>query len=231
MPGRLLRTPHLHKLPLTCLNSAAATAAAGIKSGAEYLARVAFGTALIVSVVAVYTAIMVIATSSSKDERRSNNNSSSFGGGGGALRMFNATDMLWYWDPFYSRHRRERMQQQPQGMNFLEAIYSWVFGDGDPNANFDRERWQAVSAPCRRRRRRCVSAALGGALGACCLGPPAGAYGWWIGNLMDSSCSCPRSCPAPCCCPGWEVHPGAGRHCGGGGAGSLPGPAAGAAGL
>lgn len=118
---------------------------AGIKSGAEYLARVAFGTALIVSVVAVYTAIMVIATSSSKDERRSNNNSSSFGGGGGgALRMFNATDMLWYWDPFYSRHRRERMQQQPQGMNFLEAIFSWVFGDGDPNANFDRERWQAV---------------------------------------------------------------------------------------
>jgi hypothetical protein len=169
---------------------------------------------------------MVIATSSSKDERRSNNNSS-FGGGGGAMRMFDATDMLWYWDPYYSRHRRERVQQgQPQGMNFLEAIFSWVFGDGDPNANFDRERWQAVSAraavagcrlpwvviwllpyaPCR-----------------CCL-----LVGWGPDGSFPLL---PLLRPAPCFCPGWEVHPGAGRHCGGGGASSLPGPAAGAAGV
>lgn len=29
-------------------------------------------------------------------------------------------------------------------MNFLEAIFSWVFGDGDPNADYDRRRWQAA---------------------------------------------------------------------------------------
>jgi hypothetical protein len=36
-------------------------------------------------------------------------------------------------------------QQEDQGgMNFLEAIFSFVFGDGDPNEDFDRKRWQAI---------------------------------------------------------------------------------------
>ena len=30
-------------------------------------------------------------------------------------------------------------------MNFLEAVFSFVFGDGDPNANFDR-RWGLLGA-------------------------------------------------------------------------------------
>lgn len=42
-------------------------------------------------------------------------------------------------------------------MNFLEAIFSFVFGDGDPNAEYDKRRWQAV-------RLRAGSGSLGGAL-------------------------------------------------------------------
>jgi hypothetical protein len=38
----------------------------------------------------------------------------------------------------------QRAQRENGGMNFLEAIFSWVFGDGDPNADFDKMRWQAV---------------------------------------------------------------------------------------
>ena len=181
--------------PSTCLNPAAAAAvvAAGIKAGAEYLARVAFGTALIVSVVAVYTAITVIATSSSKDNER---RGGGFGGGGG-LRIFDASDLLWYWDPFYYRHRRERMRQQggPQGMSFLEAIFSFVFGDGDPNASFDRERWQAVSVPAAAAAAgRCVRCCVG-----CCLGPWAACRRvryWLIWSLTRVSCPCPLL-PAP----------------------------------
>jgi hypothetical protein len=29
-------------------------------------------------------------------------------------------------------------------MNFLEAIFSFVFGDGDPNETFEERRWRAL---------------------------------------------------------------------------------------
>lgn len=29
-------------------------------------------------------------------------------------------------------------------MNFFEAIFSYVFGDGDPNIGWEEERWQTV---------------------------------------------------------------------------------------
>ncbi|KAI7841022.1 hypothetical protein COHA_005250 [Chlorella ohadii] len=116
------------------------------KAGLEYLVRVAFGTALIASVCAVYIAIMAIASGGSdRDDRRRGG-----GGGyyGGPRVYFDLTDLLWYWDPFYYRNRRQRMLEQQQerqgGMNFLEAIFSFVFGDGDPNEDFDRKRWQAI---------------------------------------------------------------------------------------
>ena len=35
-------------------------------------------------------------------------------------------------------------QAEPK-MNFFEAIFSYVFGDGDPNVGWEEERWQTVS--------------------------------------------------------------------------------------
>lgn len=67
---------------------------AAAKAGLEYLVRVAFGTALIASVCAVYIAIMAIASGGSdRDNRRDR------GGGyyGGPRMYFDLTDLLWYW--------------------------------------------------------------------------------------------------------------------------------------
>lgn len=46
------------------------------------------------------------------------------------------------------RQQRERNQQgsSENEMNFLEAIFSVVFGDGDPNAAFEGARWRAAGA-------------------------------------------------------------------------------------
>lgn len=67
---------------------------AAAKAGLEYLVRVAFGTALIASVCAVYIAIAAIASGSSdRDDRQR-------GGGGyysGPRVFFDLTDLLWYW--------------------------------------------------------------------------------------------------------------------------------------
>lgn len=74
-----------------------------VKAAAEYAARVAFGTALIASVLVVFLAITAIATSGKDDNRRSNSSSGGgyYGGGGGYYggprMMFDLTDLLWYW--------------------------------------------------------------------------------------------------------------------------------------
>jgi hypothetical protein len=33
-------------------------------------------------------------------------------------------------------------------MNFFEAIFSFVFGDGDPNEDYEEKRWKLVSSTC-----------------------------------------------------------------------------------
>ena len=76
--------------------------------------------------------------------RRNNSSYSRYGGGGGGMRLwFDPTDILWYWDPFYYQRRRER-RMRGEGMSFVESIFSFVFGDGDPNVDFEERRWQAV---------------------------------------------------------------------------------------
>ncbi|EFJ21482.1 hypothetical protein SELMODRAFT_106680 [Selaginella moellendorffii] len=45
-----------------------------------------------------------------------------------------------YWDPYYYRRRKKRTE----GMNFLESVFSFVFGDPDPNEGLDEVRWQAI---------------------------------------------------------------------------------------
>ena len=99
--------------------------------------------------VTAYAAIAVIASSNSRDDRQPRGGGGMYSYGAGPRLFLNLSDLLWYWDPFYSSHRRQRMaaERGQQGMSFVEAIFSWVFGDGDPNAEFDRRRWQAVCAP------------------------------------------------------------------------------------
>ena len=62
---------------------------------------------------------------------------------------FNFTDILWYWDPWYYRRRALmraslRPGEDMPSMTFFEAVFSFVFGDGDPNTTYDAQRWEAV---------------------------------------------------------------------------------------
>lgn len=115
-----------------------------VRDASAYLVRVTFGTALITSVVLVWLTILAILSSSNRDDdRRRNNNSYGYGGGMGPRIWFSPLDIFWYWDPYFMRRRR--MQRQAgQGMNFLEAIFSFVFGDGNPNETYEDRRWRLV---------------------------------------------------------------------------------------
>jgi hypothetical protein len=127
-----------------------------------YLIRISFGILLIVSILVIVVAILVLVfaaqAASQKDDDRGGG--SSFGGGfGGSGMMFMPRfwigDLFWlfHYDPYYSRRSPSRRTSRPNrsgrnddGMNFLEAIFSFLFGDGDPNADLEERRWREIGA-------------------------------------------------------------------------------------
>ncbi|XAR69190.1 hypothetical protein NMG60_11000683 [Bertholletia excelsa] len=109
------------------------------KSAAEYLVRVSFGTALIASIVIVYTTIIAILSSRSDEDNRGRRGRSY---DSGFTFYFSPTDLFWYWDPYY--YRRRRVRADGGGMNFIESVFSFVFGDGNPNQGIEEERWKLI---------------------------------------------------------------------------------------
>lgn len=122
---------------------------------AFYIIRISFGIALILSIVLMTIAILVliIAASSSRDDNSSGGGSRRSGG------SFNMPMLIWWgpdlfnvFRPNYYRRRRSLAAPQiptvrdknPSDMNFLEAVFSFIFGDGDPNADLDERRWQTI---------------------------------------------------------------------------------------
>ncbi|MBZ8179275.1 hypothetical protein [Oscillatoria salina] len=125
-----------------------------------YLIRISFGIILIVSIVLIFAAIaiIIITLSASDSDNNSGGGSRNRSGGGGGIfffpRFWIGPDIFWFFDPTYSpRSRRQRPQNRrstnENEMNFLEAIFSFLFGDGNPNADIEERRWQEIGAVIR----------------------------------------------------------------------------------
>lgn len=110
-----------------------------LKVASEYVIRVSFGTALVVSILLVYTAILALLSSKSDEDDRGRRRGRSFSPD--LTYFFRPSDIFWYWDPFYYR---KRQMQSDGGLNFVESVFSFVFGDGDPNQGLEEERWKLV---------------------------------------------------------------------------------------
>ncbi|KAB1222574.1 hypothetical protein CJ030_MR2G004944 [Morella rubra] len=113
------------------------------KATAGYLVRISFGTALIASVVIVYTTIIAaLAYGSSRSDEDSRGRRGGRAYDSGFSFYINPADLFWYWDPLY--YRRRQMKKDDDEMNFIESIFSFVFGDGDPNQGIEEERWKLI---------------------------------------------------------------------------------------
>lgn len=111
------------------------------KSAAEYLIRVSFGTTLVASIILVFTAILaILASGGSNEDSGSRRRRRSFDSD--VMFYFSPTDLFWYWDRDY--YRRRPRQGNSEGMNFFESVFSFVFGDGDPNQGIEEERWKLI---------------------------------------------------------------------------------------
>lgn len=124
-----------------------------------YLIRISFGVILGLSILVMMLAIalIVIAISSQRNDNDSGNSDSgnSDWGGGGGFSFF-PTDFFWIFYPNYgygydSPQSRSAKSSKTRGdrsgkLNFLEAIFSFLFGDGDPNFDKEERRWQQIGA-------------------------------------------------------------------------------------
>lgn len=105
----------------------------------QLLVRMAFGAALFASMAIVYMAIAAL-SAQDRDDRRQ-------GRGGGRVMMMHLSpyDIWWHMNPGFGFGRRTQATWDGgQEMGFLESVFSFVFGDGDPNAELEEARWKAL---------------------------------------------------------------------------------------
>jgi cell division protein FtsB len=121
-----------------------------------YLIRISFGIVLIISILLMLVAISIVIFALMFGDKDS---SSDNGGGGGDINSgwggdfsfgyWFSLDMFNVFSPSYYRERENYREIEPQydsGLNFLEAIFSFLFGDGNPNADLEKRRWKSISA-------------------------------------------------------------------------------------
>jgi hypothetical protein len=116
--------------------------------GLFYLIRVSFGIFLIVSIALITITIIVIITAANSDRNGNSRGSSSRGGG---FFYFPFPNLFWYFSPNYrpryqeTRYSRQYDRRPESELNFFEAVFSFLFGDGNPNANLEERRWQEIA--------------------------------------------------------------------------------------
>ncbi|MEG4800354.1 hypothetical protein QUB63_06805 [Microcoleus sp. ARI1-B5] len=123
-----------------------------------YLIRISFGIVLVASILLIFVAITLLLSSmSNNDSGGGGGGGSGDGGGGGGFFFFPYfwNDLIWifYWnhdEPYY--HPRSRVTGQKPQMSFLEAVFSFIFGDGNPNKNLEERKWSDIAAAIRNNR-------------------------------------------------------------------------------
>lgn len=113
-----------------------------------YLIRISFGIFLVLSIILIFLTIALIAMSSS---RGGNSNSRRHGGG---MPLF--LPHFWF-GSFFNRNPHRQVQNRSakqkhhqdraaEQLNFFEAVFSFLFGDGNPNANLEERRWYNIGS-------------------------------------------------------------------------------------
>ena len=114
-----------------------------------YATKVGFGVVLVASLVAIFSTIFFISSGSSRDDDRRD------GRRGGGMPMFGGGFWgpspfdFFYYRPYYSRYyyspAYDDGYRDPGEMGFLESVFSYVFGDGDPNGDVEERRLALVA--------------------------------------------------------------------------------------
>ncbi len=121
-----------------------------------YGIRISFGILLVVSiaivVVGIIAATIAIQSQGRSDNDRDDRRSDNRGGGGGFFFLggwgnpFGNPFVMF--DPNYYEPQKLR-GRDPDEMNFLESVFSFLFGDGNPNTDLEERRWREIASMIR----------------------------------------------------------------------------------
>ena len=117
-----------------------------------YLIRISFGVLLLASIVLIVVTIFVILTAMNQSSN-DNNSDRGYGGGNSFFMPYFWIGPNWYgvFSPDYDRRYQERRREESE-LNFFEAIFSFLFGDGNPNADLEERRQKEIAAVIRTNR-------------------------------------------------------------------------------
>jgi len=109
--------------------------------------RVSFGLVLVASLLAIFSTIFFISQGSSNDDDRRRGDR---GGGGMSLggSMWGPSPLdFFYYRPYYGYYATApgERPRDPEDMGFLESVFSYIFGDGNPNQALEEKRLQLAS--------------------------------------------------------------------------------------
>ncbi|MEG5057437.1 hypothetical protein QUB60_17715 [Microcoleus sp. A2-C5] len=124
-----------------------------------YLIRISFGIVLVASILLIFVAITLLLSSMSNNDNGGGGGGGGDGGGGdggGSFFFFPYlwNDLIWifYWNHDEPSYQRSRVTGQKPQMSFLEAVFSFIFGDGNPNHNLEERKWSDIAAAIRNNR-------------------------------------------------------------------------------
>ncbi|HAN74229.1 MAG TPA: hypothetical protein DCQ63_08055 [Planktothrix sp. UBA8402] len=109
-----------------------------------YLIRISFGIILIASILLIVAAIITILVVINSNQN--NNNSGGSRGGSWLWITWLMPDFRWFSTVNNNNYQRQnaKSSDQKKEMNFLESVFSFIFGDGNPNYNLEERRWQTI---------------------------------------------------------------------------------------
>ncbi|MBR8831320.1 MAG: hypothetical protein N5P05_002123 [Chroococcopsis gigantea SAG 12.99] len=114
--------------------------------GVFYLIRISFGIVLVISIAFISLVIIAVIIASAIASM-SNSDSNDSGGD----FNFSMPDFFWIFSPGYESNyyqeqgKVERGNAPKKQLNFLESIFSFLFGDGNPNYDLEERRWRTVA--------------------------------------------------------------------------------------
>lgn len=110
-----------------------------------YLIRISFGIILIASILMIIAAIITILVVINTSQNNNNNNSGGNRSGSWFWIGWLMPDFRWFYPDNHNNYQQQKAKgSKKKKMNFLESVFSFIFGDGNPNYNLEERRWQTI---------------------------------------------------------------------------------------
>ncbi len=125
------------------------TAAVFLFEAGFYLLRVSFGVMLVFSLLVIVLLFIALILGALGDSGSGGDGGSSDFGGLPDVGLFDIASIgdgfAWRYGPGHQEKLYELEYNEEKKANFFLEVFSFLFGDGDPNSNIEKQRWQYIA--------------------------------------------------------------------------------------